>query len=137
MPIVELRRRATFSAAHRLHSNDLSLDENKKLFGKCNHASGHGHNYVFEVCVRGEVDAKTGIVMDLSKLKSIIEEKVLSKVDHKNLNEDVSEFKTLNTTAENIAIVIWGWLRKEIPNGLLCEVKLYETENNSAVYRGE
>ena len=136
-PIAYLSRRACFSAAHRLHSDSLSAEENRKIFGKCNHEHGHGHNYVLEVILRGEVDAKTGIIFNLSDLKTIIEEKVIQKVDHKHLNLDVTEFKTLNPSAEMMAKVFWDWLAPAIPRQLLYEVRLHETENNIAIYRGE
>lgn len=135
MPSAILTRRETFSASHRLYSAALSDSENKALFGKCYHPNGHGHNYVLEVSVKGAID-KNGLVMNLADLKKIIEEHVLSKVDHKHFNLDVPEFKTLNPTAENIAYVIWGWLKPTL-GALLYEVKLHETENNVAVYRGE
>jgi 6-pyruvoyltetrahydropterin/6-carboxytetrahydropterin synthase len=131
-----LSRRETFSASHRLVSARLSEEENRQLFGKCYHASGHGHNYVLEVIVKGPVDAATGIVMNLADLKRIIQDNVLAKVDHKHLNLDVAEFKTINPTAENIAIVIWQWLKPSLGT-LLHEVRLHETEKNVAVYRGE
>jgi 6-pyruvoyltetrahydropterin/6-carboxytetrahydropterin synthase len=136
-PIVMLTRRATFSASHRLHSDSLSQQENEELFGKCNRTNGHGHNYVLEVMVKGEVNPKTGIVINLVDLKQIIEEAVLDKVDHLHLNLDVPEFKTLNPTTENLSIVCWKWLEARLPKGMLYEVKLYETENNIAIYRGE
>lgn len=136
MPIAILSRRETFSASHRLHSNDLSDKENVALFGKCNHANGHGHNYVMEVVVKGVIDPKTGIVMNLADLKRIIHDCVLVKVDHRHLNLDVQEFAKLNPTVENIAVVIWRWLKPDLGN-LLYEVRLHETENNVAVYRGE
>ena len=107
------------------------------LFGKCNHINGHGHNYTLEVSLRGSVDKKSGIVMDLSQLKVILEEEVSSRLDHKNLNLDVQEFSSLNPTAENIAIVIWSWLKRRLPGDLLFQIKLQETENNSVIYRGE
>lgn len=136
MPAAILSRRETFSASHRLVSAALSDAENQALFGKCYHPSGHGHNYVLEVSVHGSIDQKTGIVMNLAKLKEIIQTQVLSKVDHKHLNLDVVEFKTLNPTAENIAYVIWQWLTPSLGE-LLYEVRLHETENNVAIYRGE
>lgn len=137
MSIVSISRRATFNASHRLHSHQLSEAENKTLFGKCNRVNGHGHNYVLEVTLRGDLDQKSGILFDLTKLKSIIDETVIQKVDHLHLNMDVKPFDTINPTAENMAIVFWDWLVKEIPAGLLFEVKLHETENNVAIYRGE
>lgn len=136
MPIVELIRRMTFSASHRLHSKDLSDAENAALFGKCNGKNGHGHNYVLEVKVRGKVDERTGIVMDLVKLKRVLQSEVSDRLDHKNLNLDVVEFASLNPTAENIAKLIWSWLEKPL-SGFLYEIKLYETENNMVIYRGE
>ncbi|EKD42719.1 MAG: hypothetical protein ACD_73C00042G0002 [uncultured bacterium] len=137
MAIVSISRRATFNASHRLHSHQLSDAENKILFGKCNRVNGHGHNYVLEVTLRGILDEKSGILFDLTKLKSIIDLAVIQKVDHLHLNMDVKPFDTINPTAENMAIVFWDWLAKEIPAGLLYEVKLHETENNVAIYRGE
>lgn len=137
MPKVCLSRRASFSSSHRLHSHQLSNEENRRLFGKCNSANGHGHNYVIEVIVRGEIDEKTGIVMNLDLLKEAIHSCILSRLDHKNLNLDVKEFKTLNPTAENIVVVCWQWLLEKIPSSLLYEVRLHETENNLVIYRGD
>jgi 6-pyruvoyltetrahydropterin/6-carboxytetrahydropterin synthase len=136
MPRALLIRRETFSASHRLLSKDLSDAENEALFGKCFYANGHGHNYVLKVSVFGDIDPKTGIVMNLTDLKKIIHERVMSKVDHRHLNLDVEEFKTLNPSAENIAYVIWQWLKPAL-GGLLHEVELFETENNIAIYRGD
>lgn len=135
MPVY-LTRRAVFSASHRLHSSELSDSENAKLFGKCNSANGHGHNYAVEITLKGEIDKKSGLLYNLSDLKRAIDSEILARVDHKHLNLDVLEFKSLNPTAENIAIVIWGWLEKALPKGLLYEVRLQETENNVAIYRG-
>ncbi len=137
MPQVYLSRRASFCAAHRLHSTHLTDEENRELFGKCNHPNGHGHNYVIEVLVRGEVDERSGIVMNLATLKELIEQHVLADYDHRNLNIDVPEFRDVNPTAENIAIAIWKRLEPALPDGLLYEVRLHETENNVVVYRGE
>ena len=137
MPIAYLSRRARFSASHRLHSKELSDEENQTLFGKCHRDNGHGHNYVFEVILKGEIDPRSGIVMDLSVLKKIIEEQVLEDFDHRHLNLDVVEFKDLNPTVENIARVIWDRLSRALPKGLLHEVKVHETENNVAYYREE
>ncbi len=136
-PIVYLTRRATFSASHRLHSHALSAEENARIFGKCNHQNGHGHNYVLEVTLRGAVDPVTGIVINLVELKDIMEEAILLHVDHLHLNMDVPVFSHLNPTAENMVVVFWHWLEKALPPGLLYEVKLHETENNVATYRGE
>lgn len=135
-PIVLLTRRESFAAAHRLHSEALSAEENLRLFGKCNHPHGHGHNYVLEVSLRGPVHPETGILFNLNDLKAILNDHVLAKVDHRNLNLDVAEFRDMNPTAENIAIVIWRWLKPTALGHLLYEVKLWETEKNVAVYRG-
>ncbi len=136
MPTAILSRRETFSASHRLHSAQLSDEENRALFGKCNHANGHGHNYTLEVLVKGEIAQKTGLVMNLNDLKALIHQHVLDKVDHRHLNLDVAEFKTLNPTTENLVVVIWNWLAPHL-DGLLYEIRLHETENNIAIYRGE
>lgn len=137
MPVVYLTRRAVFSASHRLHSDRLSDQENRQLFGKCNRPGGHGHNYTIEVTVRGEIDVGTGIVMNLTELKAAIEETVMRRMDHRNLNTDLPEFQDLNPTAENIAVVCWKMLQKRLPEGLLHEVVIRETENNFVRYRGE
>ena len=116
---------------------DLSDEENFKLFGKCSNPNWHGHNYTLEVVVAGNVDPATGFVIDLKKLKDIIIEHVISKVDHKNLNIDTDFMKGLNPTSENIVVAIWNQLKDKIPSGKLFSVKLYETENNYFEYRGE
>src|SRR4051812_39037446 len=136
MSIVYLSRRATFSAAHRLHSAQLSDAENLKIFGKCNSANGHGHNYTLEVIVRNHIEPKTGYVMNLVDLKQAIDDTVMKEMDHQNLNLDVAAFKNLNPTVENMVVVIWQMLEKVLPSGVLFEVRLHETENNVAFYRG-
>jgi len=130
-------RRETFSSAHRLYNPNLSDEENDRLFGKCNNPNGHGHNYVLEVVVAGKPDQQTGYVIDLKKLKTIIRENVISKIDHKHLNHDVDFMKGVIPTAENIAVKIWEQLVDKIPSGKLYSVKIYETENNYAEYKGE
>ena len=132
-----ITRREVFSASHRLYNENFSDEENKNVFGKCNNENGHGHNYVLEVVVAGETDPKTGYVVDLKKLKTIIRENVIHKVDHKNLNMDVDFLSGKIPTAENIAIGIWEQLVDKIPSGKLYSVKLYETENNYVEYKGE
>jgi len=135
--MIYVTRREVFSAAHRLHNDNLSAEENWNLFGKCNNTNGHGHNYVLEVVVAGEIDCITGYVIDLKILKEIIRKNVIAKVDHKNLNYDVDFLSGKNPTAENIALGIWQQLEGKIPSGTLFSVKLYETENNYVEYRGE
>ena len=127
---VAVYRRAHFNAAHRLHNPALSDQENARLFGKCNYPNYHGHNYELEVCLTGEINATTGYVYDLKILNDLIKDKVLEKFDHKNLNLDTKEFKHLNPTAENIAVVIYELLRPEIDAALDLKIRLYETERN-------
>ena len=134
-----ITRKVTFSAAHRLHNLKLSDKENKNIFGECNNPNGHGHNYVLEVTVRGNVPDKTGMVIDLKDLKIIITENIVEKVDHKYLNKDVDFMSAIIPTAENLVIQFWKILKKALleNNTELYELKLYETENNIVVYRGE
>ena len=127
---VAVYRRAHFNAAHRLNNPALSDQENARLFGKCNYPNYHGHNYELEVCLTGEINATTGYVYDLKILNDLIKDKVLEKFDHKNLNLDTKEFKHLNPTAENIAVVIYEMLRPEIDAALDLKIRLYETERN-------
>lgn len=135
--IVYLTRRETFAAAHRLFKPGLSDEENSKMFGKCSNPNWHGHNYTLEVTVVGEVNPETGFVIDIKKLKEIMNEFVISQVDHKNLNLDTDFMKGLNPTSENITIAIWNQLADKIPGGKLYSVKLYETENNYFEYKGD
>ncbi len=137
MPQVYITRRSTFSCAHRLHSVHLSEAENRKVFGKCNNPKGHGHNYVLEVTLKMPIDPLTGMAMNLVDLKRIVEEQFVDGVDHKHLDEDVAWFKGVPTTAENIVVVAWNRLVPHLPTGSLHEIKLRETENNVASYRGE
>lgn len=134
MPKVTVHRKEHFNAAHRLFNSSWSDDKNDEIFGKCNNPNGHGHNYELVVSLTGEVNDTTGFVYDLKKLSDLIEKKVLDRLDHKNLNLDVTEFKNLNPTAENIAIVIYNLLREEIENHLDLKIVLYETERNFVEY---
>lgn len=129
-----LIRREHFNAAHRLHNPEWSDEMNLKIFGKCNNPNYHGHNYVLEVKVIGEVNPQTGYVMDTKILSDIIKHEVTERYDHKNLNLDIPEFKSLNPTAENIAAEIYKRLRGEIPEELELKVRLYETERNIVEY---
>jgi 6-pyruvoyltetrahydropterin/6-carboxytetrahydropterin synthase len=129
-----LIRREHFNAAHRLHNPEWSDEMNFKIFGKCNNPNYHGHNYVLEVKVIGEVNPQTGYVMDTKILSDIIKREVTERYDHKNLNLDIPEFKSLNPTAENIAAEIYKRLRGEIPEELELKVRLYETERNIVEY---
>ena len=135
--MIYVTRREIFSSSHRLFNPNFSDEENERLFGKCNNLNGHGHNYILEVIVAGEVDPNTGYVIDLKVLKEIIKKNVISKVDHKNLNLDVDFLKGKIPTAENIAIGIWNQLDNKLPSGKLYAIKLYETENNYVEYKGK
>ncbi|KAG8563800.1 hypothetical protein GDO81_016204, partial [Engystomops pustulosus] len=119
------------------YSNSLSDEENKKIFGKCNNPNGHGHNYRVIVTVRGEIDPVTGMVMNLTDLKKYMEEAIMIPLDHKNLDRDVPYFKTVVSSVENLTVFIWDSLKEKLPPGLLYEVCVYETECNTATYRGE
>ena len=127
---VAVFRKEHFNAAHRLHNPEWSDAQNQAVFGKCNNAYFHGHNYELIVQVIGEIDPATGYVMDMKILSEIIKEQIIEKFDHKNLNLDTEEFKNLNPTAENIAVVIWNLLRDKINPHLELKIKLYETERN-------
>jgi 6-pyruvoyltetrahydropterin/6-carboxytetrahydropterin synthase len=129
--------RLGFSAAHRLHNPDRDADWNRRTYDKCDNAGGHGHNYVIEVSVGGEVDAETGMVIDLKKLKDIIRRQILDNVDHRNLNTDVPFLSGVIPTAENLAVSFWKKLEPAIDEGKLVEIVLHETEKNSVTYRGE
>ncbi len=135
-PKAYVTRRMTFSAGHRLHSDALSAEENERVFGKCSNPNGHGHNFTVEVTVAGPIDARTGMVYNLRELKEAMTDVIERELDHKNLNLDVPALKGVIPTAENLAAAIWGRLAQRLPAGLLHEVKLIETENNSVVYRG-
>lgn len=134
--MVYLTRRTTFSAAHRLWSNHLTEEENIALYDKCANPNGHGHNYILEVTVRGNPEPRTGMVLNLTDLKQVINEHVIDWVDHKHLNYDVPWLEGSIPTTEMLVIKFWERLEGALPQGLLYEVKLYETDNNIASYRG-
>ncbi len=127
-------RRESFNAAHQLYNPDLSDDENRRLFGKC--ANLHGHNYVVEVVVAGEIDPTTGYVLDLKLLSDVITRQVIRDVDHRNLNTDVWWLKGRVPTAENLAQAFWERLEPELPGGLLRSVRVWETDKNWAEVGG-
>jgi len=137
MPSVYVTRQVHFNAAHRIYNPLWSNEENTKIYGPCANIHGHGHNYVLEVTLKGKPDPETGYVFDLKKLKDILDECILSQVDHKHLNIDVDFMQGINPTSENFVIAIWGELQKYIPSGLLYAIKLYETERNFVEYKGE
>jgi len=133
---VELGRRYRFAASHRLHSQRLGEEENWRVYGKCNNPYGHGHNYVLEVRVSGEVDPATGMIANLADLDSFVEGEVIEPFDHKSLNEDVEAFRDRVPTTENLCIEIYRRL-KPFPNAKLESVRIEETGNNSFEYAGE
>src|SRR5882724_9198696 len=130
MPRVAVYRKEHFNAAHRLNNPAWDAERNTAVFGKCNRPNYHGHNYELVVKVTGDTDPDTGFVIDLKVLSDLIEETVLVRFDHKNLNLDTAEFKNLNPTAENIAFVIYNLLRPRLKAELDLQVRLYETERN-------
>ncbi|XP_034050360.1 6-pyruvoyl tetrahydrobiopterin synthase [Thalassophryne amazonica] len=135
--IAYITRVQSFSACHRLHSVDLSDEENKRVFEKCNNPNGHGHNYTVEVTVRGKIDQVTGMVMNLTDLKRCIKEAIMIPLDHKNLDKDVPYFAGVVSTTENLAVYIWDNLMKVLPPNLLYKIKIHETDKNIITYRGE
>lgn len=126
-----------FNAAHRLHNPQFSDEKNRKIFGPCNNQHGHGHNYTIEVCVKGPIDESTGYVIDLRKLKSIVEEEIIQYCDHKHLNYDVPWLKDVIPTAENLVTVFWERLEDKFFESKLYKIRLEETERNIAEYFGE
>jgi 6-pyruvoyltetrahydropterin/6-carboxytetrahydropterin synthase len=137
MPKMYITRREVFSASHQLWNSDLSEAQNIELFDQCANPNGHGHNFVLEVTVVGDIKNESGYVMDLKKLKNIIREEIISKVDHKHLNYDVDFLKDIIPTAENIVYAFWQILKIKIGEANLSVIRLHETENNIVEYRGE
>lgn len=131
---VSVFRKENFNAAHRLYNAAWSDDVNANVFGKCALPNYHGHNYELQVKVTGEIDEATGFVMDMKVLSDVIQKEVIERFDHKNLNLDTREFKTLNPTAENIAVVIYQLLRPQINKALDLQIRLYETPRNYVEY---
>jgi 6-pyruvoyltetrahydropterin/6-carboxytetrahydropterin synthase len=129
-PKISVFRKEHFNAAHRLHNPDWSAEKNKEIFGLCNNANYHGHNYELIIQITGTINPETGYVIDMKDLSVLAQEEVVKKFDHKNLNLDVPEFKNLNPSAENIAVVIYQKLRVKIAAELDLKIRLYETERN-------
>ena len=136
LPVVYLTRRETFSAAHRLWSDDLSEAENRELFGPCAYDHGHGHNYVLEVTLRGPVDPATGILVNLKEIRDVMHELIIGPVDHRHLNHDAPLTRGINPTAENLVVLFWNVLYEHFED-MLDEVRLRETEKNWVMYCGE
>ena len=135
--MVYLTRRAEFSASHYYHNPEFTAEENQRIFGKCNNPHGHGHNYTLEVTVRGEVDERSGFVVDLQQLKQIMSREVMDALDHRHLNKEVPEFARQIPTTENIAIAIWDRLGPKLTVAQLHRVRLYETHDLFVDYFGE
>lgn len=135
--MILLTRKADFSAAHFYWSDSLSSEENQRIFGKCANRNGHGHNYTIEITVAGEIDPVTGFVVDLKQLKEILEREVVSVYDHRHLNLEIDDFRTIIPTTENIAVAIWRRLIGKIPNAALHRVRVYEMPDLFADFYGE
>ena len=136
MPIVTVTRRLQFNAAHRVHNPSLSDEENRRLFGKCNNPNWHGHNYILDVSVTGPVDERTVYVIDLAKVKEVVNREVIDKADHRNFNVDVEFTHGVIPTTENIIVAMWRVIEPHIAPGQLTRLVLWETPNNSVEYDG-
>ena len=124
--MVYLTRKAEFAASHYYHNPELTPEENQRIFGKCNNPNGHGHNYTLEVTVKGEVDPRSGFVVDLKRLKEVLTREVLDAMDHRFLNKEVPEFSSRIPTTENLAIAIWQRLISKLNKAQLHRVRVYE-----------
>jgi 6-pyruvoyltetrahydropterin/6-carboxytetrahydropterin synthase len=135
--MVFLTRKAEFSASHYYHNPEFTPEENQRIFGKCNNPNGHGHNYSLEVTVKGQVDPRSGFVVDLKELKDIMNREVIDALDHRFLNKEVPEFSTAIPTTENLAITIWHRLEAKLNVAELHRVRVYETPDLFVDYYGE
>ena len=135
--MIYLTRRAEFSASHFYHNPEFTPEENRRIFGKCNNPHGHGHNYMLEVTVKGEVDPRSGFVVDLKELKEVMNREVIDALDHRHLNKEVPEFAKQIPTSENLAIAIWKRLGPELKIARLHRVRLYETQDLFVDFYGE
>jgi 6-pyruvoyltetrahydropterin/6-carboxytetrahydropterin synthase len=135
--MVYLTRKAEFSASHYYHNPEFSSEENQRIFGKCNNPHGHGHNYTLEVTVKGNVDQRSGFVVDLKELKEIMNREVIDAMDHRFLNKEVPDFKDRIPTTENLAISIWGRLKSKLNLAELHRIRVYETPDLFVDYYGE
>jgi len=125
--MVYLTRRAEFSASHYYHNPQFTPEENQRVFGKCNNPHGHGHNYILEVTVKGEVDPRSGFVVDIKQIKDVLNREVLDAMDHRFLNKEVPEFRDQIPTTENLAVAIWNRLAPKLSIAHLHRVRVYET----------
>jgi 6-pyruvoyltetrahydropterin/6-carboxytetrahydropterin synthase len=135
--MIYVTRQVKFSAAHRLYNPEFSDEMNEQTFDKCNNYWGHGHNYTLEVTVAGEPNPETGYVIDLKKLKKILIDNIIDKVDHKHLNHDVDFLKGIIPTVENMAVEFWKILESNITEGKLHKIKIYETDTSYVEYFGD
>ena len=135
-PHVTVTRRMHFNAAHRVHNPELSEEENRRLFGKCNNPNWHGHNYILDVSVTGPIDNRTGYVMDLAALKRVVQEAVIDHVDHRNFNLEVDFMRGVIPTAENIVVGCWRVIAPRVAPARLVRLVLWETPNNYVEYEG-
>ena len=135
--MVYLTRKAEFSASHYYHSPAFTPEENRRVFGKCNNSNGHGHNYTLEVTVKGQVDERSGFVVDLKQLKEVMNREVIEVLDHRFLNKEIAEFKDRIPTTENLAISIWDRLQPNLKLARLHRVRVYETPDLFVDYYGE
>ena len=135
-PSVTVTRRLHFSAAHRVHNPAMSDEENQRTFGKCNNPNWHGHNYILDVSVRGPVDDRTGYVVDLTRVKEIVQKHVIEKVDHRNLNLEVDFLRNAIPTSENVIVAFWRELEPALRPAQLTRLVLWETVNNYVEYDG-
>ena len=135
--MVYLTRKAEFSASHYYHNDEFTAEENKRIFGKCNNPNGHGHNYTLEVTVKGQVDQRSGFVVDLKQLKDVMNREVIDAMDHRHLNKEVAEFRDRIPTTENLAISIWNRLQPKLKVAELHRVRVYETPDLFVDFYGE
>jgi len=134
-PMITMTEQFEFSAAHRLHCDEYDADRNRQVFGKCNNPNGHGHNYIVEISIRGELE-QTGQLISIVEFERIVKSLVIDRLDHKHLNLDVDHFRNLIPTVENIAMVIWQWLAGNLGGAQLSKVRVYETAKTWAEYQG-
>jgi 6-pyruvoyltetrahydropterin/6-carboxytetrahydropterin synthase len=135
--MVYLTRKCEFSASHYYHNPELSAEENRRIFGKCNNPNGHGHNYTLEVTVKGEVDPRSGFVVDLKELKEVLNREVLEGLDHRLLNKEVPEFASQIPTTENLAVAVWKRLEPRLKVAQLHRVRVYEAADLFVDFYGE
>lgn len=135
--MVYLTRKVEFSASHYYHNDEFTAEENRRIFGKCNNPHGHGHNYTLEVTVKGEIDRRSGFVVDLKDLKDILNREVIEALDHRFLNKEVPEFRHAIPTTENLAIAVWKRLEGKLHAAMLHRVRVYETPDLFVDFYGE